>query len=225
MINLINVNKIYNKDTGSECHALRDLTLTINKGEMIAIQGRSGSGKSTLLNIIGCIDTLTSGSYILNSMDVTKLNNSKLSKMRNEFFGFVLQDFGLIMGNSAIENVALPLYFSKVKFSKIKKLSEKALSSVGMEQYTYKKVSQLSGGQKQRVAIARAIVNNPEVILSDEPTGALDSQTAEEIMNLLKELNKKGKTVIIVTHDDKVADCCSRKIQLCDGSILTANCS
>lgn len=118
MINLINVNKIYNKDTGSECHALKDLTLNINKGEMIAIQGRSGSGKSTLLNIIGCIDTLTSGSYILNSMDITKLNNSKLSKMRNELFGFVLQDFGLIMGNSAIENVALPLYFSKVKLSK-----------------------------------------------------------------------------------------------------------
>lgn len=221
MINLKKVNKIYNKGTSSACHALKEATLTINKGEMIAIQGRSGSGKSTLLNIIGCIDTFNNGNYILNDMDVEKLNNNKLSKIRNEYFGFVMQDFGLILGNSAIDNVALPLYFSKVKLSKIKKMSEKALFSVGMEKYIYKKVNQLSGGQKQRVAIARAIVNDPDVILADEPTGALDSKTAEEIMSLLKEFNKSGKTVIVVTHDDKVAANCHRIIQLCDGNVIT----
>jgi len=220
MIILDEVNKIYNSGTASLCHALKNVSLRINKGEMIAIQGRSGSGKSTLLNIIGCIDTLTSGNYNLAGEDTTRMNDSELSKIRNIFFGFVLQDFGLIQGNTVIENVSLPLYFGSEKYRNIKTRSENALVKVGMDKYINKKTSQLSGGQKQRVAIARALVTDPEVILADEPTGALDTGTAMEIMSLLKELNEAGKIVIIVTHDDKVASYCNRIIKLSDGKII-----
>ena len=220
MIILEEVSKIYNPNTTAQCIALKNINLMVNKGEMVAVQGRSGSGKSTLLNIIGCIDNLSSGKYLLNGVDVTKMNDKKLSKIRNKYFGFVMQDFGLILGNKVIDNVALPLYFGKEKFRNVKNLSEAALEKVGMLSYKNKKASQLSGGQKQRVTIARALVTDPDVILADEPTGALDSNTAADIMSLLKELNRSGKTVIIVTHDDKVVTYCERVIRLSDGEIV-----
>lgn len=220
MINIINGNKVYNDNTNIQCHALKNINLTIEKGEMVAIKGRSGSGKSTLLNIIGCTDTLTSGEYLYKDTDIKKQNNSSLSKIRNRNFGFIMQDYGLIPGNTSLENVSLPLYFSTVRLKDIKELSKAVLCRVNMIEFANKKISFLSGGQKQRISIARALVNNPEVILADEPTGALDSNATEDIMNIFKELNKTGITIIIVSHDDYIASLCTRKVFLEDGRII-----
>lgn len=219
LIELKNVDKIYRSGQQS-FQALRKVDLSVEEGEMLAIQGKSGAGKSTLLHIIGCVDTFDGGSYLLDGIDVGKLSDSRLSRIRNRKIGFVMQDFALVPKLSVYENIAIPLYLSNhVKVGKIRDRVEKAAEDVGLADQLTKRANQLSGGQKQRVAIARAVVNAPKIILADEPTGALDAATAGEIMALLKKQNEKGITVIIITHDDSVAKSCGRIVRIQDGKI------
>jgi len=220
MLKIENLTKTYNYKKSNAFTALKDVSLEVEDGEMLAIIGKSGAGKSTLLHIIGCIDKFEKGSYIIDGTDVHSLSDNKLAKIRNEKVGIVMQDFALIDEYSVIENVMIPLNFSKKKLGKPKELAMKALERVGLANLAKKPVSKLSGGQKQRVAIARAIVNDPSFILADEPTGALDTKTSSEIMELFTELNKSGKTVIIITHDLTVADKCKRKVEISDGRII-----
>lgn len=220
MITLTNIHKVYNPKKANEFEALRGVTLTIEDGEMVAIIGKSGAGKSTLLHILACIDSYESGEYRIDNTLVQKLSEKEYARIRNEKIGMVMQDFALVDDFSAIENVMLPLDFASKKKPNRKALAMKALQSVGMDSMAKKPVNKLSGGQKQRVAIARAIVNEPSVILADEPTGALDTKTAAEIMGVFKQLNKQGKTVIIVTHDMGVAQQCDRIIEISDGLIV-----
>lgn len=221
MIQLEQVCKTYAKGKPNAVQALKDVSLHINAGELVAIIGKSGSGKTTLLNIIGCIDSFEQGKYLLNGRNISKKSEAALSKIRNREIGIVVQDFALIQSDTALENVMLPFYFDQsvtLKAAKTKALA--ALQSVGMEDLAKKTVNQLSGGQKQRVAIARAIVHAPSVLLADEPTGALDTKTAGEIMDVFKQLHEQGKTVIIVTHDMGVAHQCDRIIEISDGTIV-----
>lgn len=220
MLKIENLTKTYNYKKPNAFTALKDVSLEVEDGEMLAIIGKSGAGKSTLLHIIGCIDKFEKGSYTIDGTDVHSLSDNKLAKIRNEKVGIVMQDFALIDEYSVIENVMIPLNFSKKKLGKPKELAMKALERVGIADLAKKPVSKLSGGQKQRVAIARAIVNDPSFILADEPTGALDTKTSSEIMELFTELNKFGKTVIIITHDLTVADKCKRKVEISDGRII-----
>lgn len=220
MLKIENLTKTYNYKKPNAFTALKDVSLEVADGEMLAIIGKSGAGKSTLLHIIGCIDKFEKGSYTIDGTDVHSLSDNKLAKIRNEKVGIVMQDFALIDEYSVIENVMIPLNFSKKKLGKPKELAMKALEKVGIANLAKKPVSKLSGGQKQRVAIARAIVNDPSFILADEPTGALDTKTSSEIMELFTELNKSGKTVIIITHDLTVADKCKRKVEISDGRII-----
>ena len=220
MIKLENIKKIYNKGNANEFEALKDVSLTIKDGELVAVIGKSGAGKSTLLHIIACIDSYEDGKYVIDDVLVKNLSEKKLAEIRNSRIGIVMQDFALVDDFSCIENVLLPLDFAAKKKSDRKELALAALKSVGMDGMAKKPVNKLSGGQKQRVAIARAIVNKPSVILADEPTGALDSKTAAEIMELFHELNKKGHTVIIVTHDLEIAKQCDRIIEISDGKII-----
>lgn len=220
MLKIENLTKTYNYKKSNAFTALKDVSLEVEDGEMLAIIGKSGAGKSTLLHIIGCIDKFEKGSYIIDGTDVHSLSDNKLAKIRNEKVGIVMQDFALIDEYSVIENVMIPLNFSKKKLGKPKELAMKTLERVGIANLAKKPVSKLSGGQKQRVAIARAIVNDPSFILADEPTGALDTKTSSEIMELFTELNKSGKTVIIITHDLTVADKCKRKVEISDGRII-----
>ncbi|MGN1457211.1 MAG: ABC transporter ATP-binding protein [Acutalibacteraceae bacterium] len=220
MIKIENLTKTYNYKKSNAFTALTDVSLTINDGEMVAIIGKSGAGKSTLLHIIGCIDTFESGTYQIDDIDVHKLSDKKLAKIRNEKVGIVMQDFALVEEYTVIENVKIPLYFGKKQKGKLKDLALDALEKAGIKELANKPVNKLSGGQKQRVAIARAIVNNPSFILADEPTGALDTKTSAEIIELFKTLNAEGKTVIIITHDMGVADACKRKIEISDGKII-----
>ena len=220
MLKIENLTKTYNYKKSNAFTALKDVSLEVEDGEMLAIIGKSGAGKSTLLHIIGCIDKFEKGSYIIDGTDVHSLSDNKLAKIRNEKVGIVMQDFALIDEYSVIENVMILLNFSKKKLGKPKELAMKALERVGLANLAKKPVSKLSGGQKQRVAIARAIVNDPSFILADEPTGALDTKTSSEIMELFTELNKSGKTVIIITHDLTVADKCKRKVEISDGRII-----
>ena len=221
MIKLENICKTYSKGKNNAVDALKNVSLNIKKGELTAIIGKSGSGKTTLLNIIGCIDTSDSGNYYLDGKKINKKNEAALSAIRNKSIGIVMQEFALIGSDSALENVMLPFYFdNKASLKKAKELALSVLSSVGMDRMAAKPVNKLSGGQKQRVAIARAIVNKPSVILADEPTGALDSKTAAEIMALFRELNKNGHTIIIVTHDLEIANQCDRIIEISDGEII-----
>ncbi|NLL05437.1 MAG: ABC transporter ATP-binding protein [Clostridiaceae bacterium] len=222
MIEAINISKIYNEGSNSQVHALRNVSINIKKGDFIAIRGRSGSGKSTLLNVLGCLDRVTSGKIIIDNIDISRNKDKKLSLIRNKKMGFVLQDFGLIGGRTVLDNVSIPLVFGDVKQREIKGKCMEALKLVGVDEFAKKIVNQLSGGQKQRVAIARAIVNNPEVILADEPTGALDTHTAIEILEMLKHLNKNGKTLIIVSHDNIVCNYCNRTVNISDGSITVS---
>ena len=220
MIKLANISKIY--PVGKEkFYALNDVTLHIDKGEFVAICGASGSGKSTLLNIIGCLDTPSEGTYTLEGVDVATLSNENQSQIRNEKVGFVLQDFALIESQTVLYNVMLPLLLSKTPYKLIRKKAMAALELVGVADQANKKANRLSGGQRQRVAIARAMVNDPAIILADEPTGQLDSKTGGQIMEILKSLNAQGITVLVVTHDEKVAACAERKITLSDGKILS----
>lgn len=220
MLKIENLTKTYNYKKSNAFTALKDVSLEVEDGEMLAIIGKSGAGKSTLLHIIGCIDKFEKGSYTIDGTDVHSLSDNKLAKIRNEKVGIVMQDFALIDEYSVIENVMIPLNFSKKKLGKPKELAMKALERVGIANLAKKPVSKLSGGQKQRVAIARAIVNDPSFILADEPTGALDTKTSSEIMELFTELNKSGKTVIIITHDLTIADKCKRKVEISDGRII-----
>lgn len=221
MIQLEQVCKTYAKGKPNAVQALKDVSLHISAGELVAIIGKSGSGKTTLLNIIGCIDSFEQGKYLLNGRNISQKREAALSKVRNREIGIVVQDFALIQSDTALENVMLPFYFDQsvtLKAAKTKALA--ALQSVGMEDLAKKAVNQLSGGQKQRVAIARAIVHAPSVLLADEPTGALDTKTAGEIMDVFKQLHEQGKTVIIVTHDMGVAHQCDRIIEISDGTIV-----
>ena len=220
MIKLNNIQKIYNKGKSNEFEALKNVSLTIDDGEFVAIIGKSGAGKSTLLHIIACIDSYESGEYYIDDIFIKNLGETKLAEIRNSKLGIVMQDFALVDDFSCFENVMLPLDFSKKKTPDKKEKAMNTLQAVGLGAIAKKTVNKLSGGQKQRVAIARAIVNNPSVILADEPTGALDSKTAAEIMELFRELNEKGHTVIIVTHDLEIANQCDRIIEISDGRIV-----
>lgn len=221
MLILKNVRKIYNKGKANEFEALKGIDLKVNDGELVAIIGKSGAGKSTLLHILACIDSYENGKYIIDDVQVQKLSESKLAEIRNKKIGLVMQDFALVDDFSCIENVMLPLDFAKKKVPSRKDKALNALKSVGMDQMAKKPVNKLSGGQKQRVAIARAIVNEPAVILADEPTGALDTKTSADIMELFRSLNSTGKTVIIVTHDIEIAKQCGRIIEISDGKIVS----
>lgn len=221
MIKLNNIHKFYNAGKVNEFEALKGVSLEIEEGEMSAIIGKSGAGKTTLLHILACIDSYESGEYYLDEKLVKKLSERQSAEIRNEKIGIVMQDFALVDDFTAIENVLLPLDFSKKKKPNSREKAMNALKSVGMEQFAKKPVNKLSGGQKQRVAIARAIVNEPSIILADEPTGALDSKTAGEIMSVFKSLNSEGKTVVIVTHDMGVAKQCERIIEISDGKIIS----
>ena len=221
MIALNSIRKIYNAKKANEFEALHSVSLEIADSEMVAIIGKSGAGKSTLLHILACIDSYEDGEYRIDDTLVKRLSERKLAQIRNEKIGMVMQDFALVEDFTAFENVMLPLDFAKHKKPNRKQLAMDALKSVGMDSMAKKPVNKLSGGQKQRVAIARAIVNQPSVILADEPTGALDSKTAAEIMSVFKELHQQGKTVIIVTHDMGVAEQCDRIIEIADGQIIT----
>ncbi len=220
LIALNGISKSYQASHGAPPYqVLKDANLSIDKGEMVAIKGSSGAGKSTLLHIIGCLDKPTSGSYLLNGQNVSQLSLSKLAEIRNASFGFVMQHFALIEEDSALQNVATPLLFAKTRKSQMDARAMEQLRNVGMEQMANKRIATLSGGEKQRVAIARAMVNNPEIILADEPTGALDRANTEKIVQLFQQLNEKGKTIIIVTHDDFVAQSCRRIVTIADGVI------
>lgn len=222
MIEIKNIQKTYNYGKSNAFQALNEVSLTINDGEMVAIIGKSGAGKSTLMHILGCIDEFESGKYYLNGEDVSSLNEKKRAQIRNSKIGIVLQDFALVESYSVIENVMLPLYFSKGIKGKKEKMAKAidVLKQMEMYEFVDKKVNKLSGGQKQRVAIARAMINNPKILLADEPTGALDVKMSAEIMSIFEKLNKQGTTVIIITHDMEIAKKCGRIIEISDGRII-----
>ena len=200
-------------------YVLKGIDLEINKGEYVALMGPSGSGKSTLMNLLGCLDTPTSGSYILNGKDVSKMHDDELAEIRNKEIGFVFQTFNLLPRTTALDNVALPMVYAGFSKSERKVRAEEVLNQVGLADRMDHQPNQLSGGQRQRVAVARALVNNPSIILADEPTGNLDSKTSEEIMKLFGDIHKLGNTVIVVTHEEEVAAYAHRIIRLRDGLI------
>ncbi len=209
---------------GSESiHALQSITIEINRGEYVAFMGPSGSGKSTLMNIIGCLDSPSSGSYILNEKDVSDMTENELAEIRNKEIGFVFQTFNLLPRASSLENVALPLIYAGIGKSEREDRAQKILESVGLGGRSGHKPNELSGGQRQRVAIARALVNNPSIILADEPTGNLDSKTSHDIMDLFQELHNMGNTIIMVTHEDDIAHCAHRIVRLRDGLVESDN--
>ncbi len=217
MIQLKNIKKYYQMGENL-IKALDDVSLNIKKNDFVAVMGPSGSGKSTLMNIIGCLDTPSSGTYILNEKEVNSLDDDEMAKIRNSNLGFIFQNFNLLPRLNAIKNVALPLLYSSNNYNNIKKAIE-SLEMVGLKDRIYHKPSELSGGQSQRVAIARALINNPSIILADEPTGNLDSVTSEEIMKLLQKLHKKGQTIIMVTHEGSIAKYADYAIHMRDGKI------
>jgi len=216
VIKLVDVSKIY--DTGSvKIEALRGISLTVKQGEFVALMGPSGSGKSTCLNILGCLDQCTSGTYLLDLIETNRMNDDQLAKIRNKKLGFVFQMFNLLPRMTAVKNVELPLLYAGVRHRQ--HLSETALASVGLVNRLHHRPNELSGGEQQRVAIARAIVNQPEIILADEPTGNLDSRAGHEIMKIFEILNQQGITIVMVTHDQDIARYAHRIIRFKDGRI------
>lgn len=218
LVDVKNICKIYNPGE-NEVRALDDVTLSIDKGEYVAIIGQSGSGKSTLMNVLGCLDVPTSGDYYLNGSNVSELSDDELSDIRNLEIGFIFQGFNLIPNLTAIENVELPLIYRGVGKKERTQLAAEALEMVGLSHRMDHKPSEMSGGQQQRVAIARAIAAKPPVILADEPTGNLDSSSSKDIIRILKNLHKDGRTVILITHDNEIADQAKRVIRIIDGKI------
>ena len=202
-------------------HALKGINLSVEKGEFISIMGPSGSGKSTLMNIIGCLDTPTSGNYLLNNKQVSSLTDDELAKIRNDEIGFVFQSFHMLPGGGAFENIMLPLRYAGIKKDEAVTLSNKALDQVGLSDRADHSPSELSGGQQQRVAIARALVNKPSILFADEPTGNLDSKTGNDVMALFKQLNSEGQTIILITHEESIAQQSNRIITIMDGLIKT----
>ena len=219
MITLKKIVKKYNEGMENEVVALGGFDLSIADGEMIAVMGPSGSGKSTLLNIIGLIDEPTSGEYFLDGEDVSHLSDKRRSAIRNQKIGFVLQDFGLLTDRTAEENIIVPLLFSKEPLGKAKKRIIPIMESLGIAELAKRRITELSGGQAQRVAIARAMANSPKLILADEPTGALDSHTAEEVVGLFRRLNEAGTTVVVVTHNEAVGKGCDKIYRIRDGML------
>jgi ABC transporter, ATP-binding protein len=219
IITVNNINKTY-KNGALELQVLKNISFKVNKGEFLAIMGSSGSGKSTMMNILACLDSQYEGTYILDGIDISKLTENQLSEIRNKKIGFIFQSFNLLPRLSALENVELPLVYSSVPKVERHKRATELLEMVGLKDRIHHKPNELSGGQRQRVAIARALVNNPSIILADEPTGNLDSKSEEEIIEILQELNRMGKTIVIVTHEPNIGDIAQRKIVFKDGEII-----
>jgi putative ABC transport system ATP-binding protein len=220
LIRLQNVSRRYQMG-GETVHALRDVSLDIQRGEYVAIMGPSGSGKSTMMNLIGCLDTATSGRYELNSINVSEMNDNQLAEVRNKEIGFVFQTFNLLPRSSALHNVELPLIYAGIPAGERRKIALAAISQVGLADRMHHKPNELSGGQRQRVAVARALVNKPSILLADEPTGNLDSKTGAEIMALFDDLSRAGNTIIVVTHEEDIARQSRRIIRLRDGLIAS----
>jgi putative ABC transport system ATP-binding protein len=220
VIKLNNITKIYH--VGSEdVHALQSVSLEISRNEYVAIMGPSGSGKSTMMNIIGCLDTPTSGLYELNGVNVSEMNDNQLARIRNKEIGFVFQTFNLLARSNVLHNVELPLIYGGIGSAERKKLAHEAIDRVGLTERIHHKPNELSGGQRQRVAIARALVTQPSILLADEPTGNLDSKTGDEIMALFDKLQKEGNTIILVTHEEYIAEHTDRIIRLHDGQVAS----
>lgn len=219
IIKVNDINKTY-KNGDMELRVLKNISFSVKEGEFLAIMGSSGSGKSTMMNILGCLDSEYEGKYLLDGIDISKMNQDELSEIRNKKIGFIFQSFNLLPKLSAVENVELPLVYSGVKKGERYKKAMELLELVGLKDRATHRPNELSGGQRQRVAIARALINNPSIILADEPTGNLDSKSEEEIIKILKELNAKGKTIIVVTHEPNIGEQANRKIIFKDGEIL-----
>ena len=219
MIKIKDLHKSYKMGSNS-LHVLKGINFEVEEGELVAIMGSSGSGKSTLLNILGMLDLLDKGTYDLDGVPIKDLDETKAANYRNKFLGFVFQSFNLINYKTALENVTLPLYYQGFKRKEREEEAIRYLDNVGLKEWATHLPSELSGGQKQRVAIARALVSKPKVLLADEPTGALDSKTSKEVMALIQKINKDGKTILIVTHEEDIAKMCSRIVRLKDGVIM-----
>lgn len=219
MISIKDLHKSYSIGNSS-LHVLKGINFEVEKGELVAIMGSSGSGKSTLLNILGMLDVADEGDYILDQVPIKNLNETKAAKYRNQFLGFVFQSFNLINYKTALENVSLPLYYQGIKRKERQEIAMDYLDKVGLKEWSTHLPSELSGGQKQRVAIARALASKPKVLLADEPTGALDSTTSYEVMDLIQKINEEGNTILVVTHEEDIAQMCKRIVRLKDGVII-----